>query len=379
MGWIYNAPDDTPTDGHMITIVTSVLTGVALSFICLRAYVRAGLIHALGIDDWIIFATWLLSCTFTVLSASQTRWGLGMDDLADMPAENARNYGLLEYANWPVYILSVLGFKLSLLVSYFRFVPQGMCKYGVTCVLVSCTLFHVSCLIVQFNLCRPIAKIWDPTIPGQCLDVVKLYTVSSALTIIFDFAVMFLPFPVLIKTKIPTRKKFILLGLFALGFFIPVIQIIRIQYIKDLATANPNRAPLLLWSSVEINLGIIVACGPVLSPLVRRYYEKSNKGTKESLSTARQSPTFMKVSTPSTFNDSVFDPEKSDITRVTSTGSRDSALLKMNQIMKETDIVVLKQVAPAHLSHSRDVESGARISDYECWAQSANVALDHGA
>ncbi|KAI1380768.1 hypothetical protein F4677DRAFT_404594 [Hypoxylon crocopeplum] len=371
MGWTHNAPDNTPTDGPMMVAVAGVLTGVSLCFLFLRAYVRHWLIHAVGLDDWIIVATWLVSCAFTIISAIQTTWGLGMKHVDDIPVENDHTYEILGYVGWPLYILGVLGFKMSLLFSYFRWVHKGMCKYGVTCVLVSCTLFHLSCLIVQLNLCQPVAKIWDPTVVGKCINVNSFYMTSSALTIIFDFCVMFLPFPPLIKTKIPTKKKVTLLGLFALGFFVTVIQIIRIQYLKGLTTAQPNSALLLLWSIVEVHLGIVVACIPVLSPLVKHYQMKSSKRSQESSwgshtspSGARRSRKFMKVSIPSS-EDDTFDSEKSVIRHVA--------------ITKETDILVTKQIAPAHLASHDSMQSGStRIGAYDFWAEGADMAADNG-
>ncbi len=88
---------------------------------------------------------------------------------------------------------------------------------------------------------------------------------------------MLLPFPVLLKSRIQTRKKLILLGLFGLGVFITVIQIVRIQTVKQLANYIDS-APLILWSAVENNLGIIVANVPTLAPLVKYYNERSSKG-----------------------------------------------------------------------------------------------------
>lgn len=84
----------------------------------------------------------------------------------------------------------------------------------------------------------------------------------------------------LLKTYLPTRKKVILLGIFSLGIFITVIQMIRILTIKSLANYIDS-SQLIMWSMVENNLGIIVASIPPLSPLVRSVRDKTlNKSTK---------------------------------------------------------------------------------------------------
>jgi hypothetical protein len=89
---------------------------------------------------------------------------------------------------------------------------------------------------------------------------------------------MLLPFPVLLKSHIQNRKKFALIGLLALGTFITVIQVIRIQTVKSLSNYLDS-ANLIMWSTVENNLGIIVASIPTLAPLFKYYAEKSQKSS----------------------------------------------------------------------------------------------------
>lgn len=97
---------------------------------------------------------------------------------------------------------------------------------------------------------------------------------------------MILPFPVLVKSKIQRRKKLAFLALLALGIFITIIQVIRIQTIKSLANYLDS-ASLIMWSTVENNLGIIVGSMPTLMPLFRYYAEKSQKCSSSSDSQPR--------------------------------------------------------------------------------------------
>ena len=98
---------------------------------------------------------------------------------------------------------------------------------------------------------------------------------------------MALPFPVLATSQIQKRKKAVLLGLFALGLFITIIQIIRIQTVQRLANYTDS-APLILWSCVENNLGIIIACIPTLAPLVKYFSERTRGGTSGGGGTKRE-------------------------------------------------------------------------------------------
>ena len=92
---------------------------------------------------------------------------------------------------------------------------------------------------------------------------------------------MLVPFPVLLKLKIQTRKKLVLLGLFGLGLFITVIQIIRIQGVKQIVNYTDSTT-VTFWSAVENNLGVIVASVPTLAPLVKYYSEKSQTSDQRS-------------------------------------------------------------------------------------------------
>ncbi|KAH6867412.1 hypothetical protein B0T10DRAFT_46041 [Thelonectria olida] len=279
-GWTYNTSGDPPTTGPQITSLAVVFTAVALITVCLRVYVRGFMLKAFGVDDWIIIATWIASCGFAIVTVIQTKWGLGLKSLDDMPLENYYNFMLLQFIGAPFYISSILGFKLSLLISYLRFMAAGL-WYKITIgVSVACTLFHVSFLIAQINLCTPVRKQWDASVTGgSCLDGVPMYTTMASLTIVFDVIVMVLPFPTLIKLQMAKRKKLVLLGLFAMGTFISVIQIVRIQTIKSLSNLLDSSL-LIMWSMVENNLGIIVASVPTLAPLVRYFSEQSRVGSR---------------------------------------------------------------------------------------------------
>ncbi|KAF0327441.1 hypothetical protein K4K61_011908 [Colletotrichum sp. SAR11_59] len=278
--WTYNTLPGADTDGPKIATIAIVFTALSLVIMALRLYVRMVMLKATGSDDWVIVVTWFCAAGFAVVSIMQTKWGLGLKKLTDMPEENLYEFGLLQYAGAPFYISSILGFKLSLLLSYLRFIPKGIYRWSTFATIGLCIAYHIAFLVVQINLCTPIAKQWDPTITnGFCIPGVPFYTSMAALTIVFDIVVMFLPFPVLATSKIQKRKKFVLLGLFGLGAFITVIQIIRIQTVHSLANYLDS-APLIMWSTVENNLGIIVTCVPTLAPLVKYFNEKSRSGSR---------------------------------------------------------------------------------------------------
>ncbi|ROV95308.1 hypothetical protein VSDG_06001 [Cytospora chrysosperma] len=204
----------------------------------------------------------------------ETKLGLGIAQLDDMPVENTRNFLLIEYIGSPFYVLCLFGFKFSLLMSYLRFIPFGICNLGAKCMAVAVAMAHMAFVLCFIFSCNPVAKFWDTSSShGSCIGV-PFYTAFSVLTISFDIIIMLLPLPTFIQTQIPIRKKVIIVGLFTLGIFITVVQIIRFHSIKTLVNLVDSANPIT-WSIVEGNLGIITTCIPTLAPLVRYFSELS--------------------------------------------------------------------------------------------------------
>ncbi|EMD92617.1 hypothetical protein COCC4DRAFT_58170 [Bipolaris maydis ATCC 48331] len=281
MGWAYNTPESAVNSGSHITIVAIVFTVASLLVLSLRFYVRGWMIKTIGADDYVLAFSWVACCGFAVVTILQTKWGLGLKNVSDMPNENIFNFGLLQYIGAPFYITSIMSFKISLMLTYLRFMPKGAARTATIVVIVLCILFHLAFLIIQLNLCHPIAMQWDRTITGTCLPAVPIYTTTSSLTITFDVTVMFLPFPVLLASRIQNRKKIVLLGLLALGTFITIIQVIRIQTIRSLSNYLDSSG-VIMWSSIENNLGVIVASIPTLAPLFTFFVDKTVKSSERS-------------------------------------------------------------------------------------------------
>ncbi|TDZ13837.1 Satratoxin biosynthesis SC1 cluster protein 4 [Colletotrichum spinosum] len=281
MGWTYGAPDDIPTIGPSIAAVTITITSIAFVLVCLRWYVRTAVVKAVGYDDWVIIVSWIGACGYTTCSVIQTRWGLGLTRLEDMPAENVLQFGKLQYIGGPFYVMGIWGFKMSLLFSYLRFFPRGAYRNITIAIAVACTMGHIAFVCVFLFLCTPIEKQYDPNIPadvGSCVDAIAFYLTFSSLTIVFDVVIMLLPFPLILKSQIQRRKKVVLLSLFVLGVFITVIQALRIQTIRNLVNYLDS-ARTIQWSIIETDIGIIIACVPTLAPLVKFFAERTRSGT----------------------------------------------------------------------------------------------------
>ncbi|OJJ96331.1 hypothetical protein ASPACDRAFT_16934, partial [Aspergillus aculeatus ATCC 16872] len=263
MPWVHNLAHPDP-HSHVARVIAICLTFSisALLAVLLRLHIRLHTKRDLWLDDYAAICSALLGLGYAGVAVAQTRYGLGLD-AASFPDANVVMFSKIQYAGGPLYILALLSFKVSLLTSYLR-VGGFVAAYRWVIIAVTGA---VTCNQLVFTLlltlaCQPVAKQWDSSIPGTCIDTVASYYGTS---LGFDIVIIALPLPVLWTLQLRHSQKVALIGIFALGFFITIIQIIRIFTIKNLKTYTDSQ-PIVLWSDVEISLGVIIACIPTYGP-----------------------------------------------------------------------------------------------------------------
>ncbi|KXL49959.1 hypothetical protein M433DRAFT_457922 [Acidomyces richmondensis BFW] len=287
VGWVYNlhtSPKSTDA-GKIIAIACSFST-IALMSVVLRFAQRWKIVKAFGLDDLAAAASMLLGIGYSAIAIYQTRWGLGLD-AAEFPPENAIPFSKVQYVGGPIYCLAILGFKVSLLASYLRVAGFNQTYRLVLNVAIALVTANqvIYALLLSFA-CHPIAKQWDPAIPGHCIDQVASYFGLGGSSLGFDLITILLPFPVLKQLQLNMRKKIVIAILIGLGLFVTVIQIIRIRTIALLKTYTDSK-PIIIWSIVEINLGVFIACVPSFAPLLKYFsreissYQTKNRSKRK--------------------------------------------------------------------------------------------------
>ncbi|KAK6436449.1 hypothetical protein LTR95_007367 [Oleoguttula sp. CCFEE 5521] len=265
-GWVYNlqtVPKSTNA-GHLIALASS-FSAIALLSIIIRIATKIKILKGIGTDDVAATLAMVLGLVYSALAIYQTRWGLGLH-IEDFPPANPVPFSKIQYIGGPIYCLAVLGFKVSLLASYIRVAGFNR-TYKIVLMLVMAMVIanQVIYIILLSFACRPIAKQWDPTIPGVCIDQLATYFGSS---LAFDFIIIVLPFPILRRLQLDTRKRIGLGALFALGFFITIVQGLRVRTISRLRVYTDSE-PIIEWSIIEINIGVLIACVPSFVPMMR--------------------------------------------------------------------------------------------------------------
>lgn len=253
-------------------------------------------------------------------------------------------------------------------MSYLRIIQFGFWNLASKVMAVVIILAHIAFELGFIFICNPIAKSWDTSITsGSCLGM-PFYTAFSSLTIAFDIIMsvpwktqascvmvanlvllsMLLPFHVIVKTQIQTRKKVAILGLFALGTFITVVQVIRFSTIRSLSNLLDSASPIT-WSIIEGNLGIITTCLPTLAPLMRYYAERSRlEGQSERVGTTGQhggnshhtSSSYVMVSFLNGLRGTDTAVERSTVVSGNHSGDSTELIISTTGIIKTTELTV---------------------------------------
>lgn len=109
-----------------------------------------------------------------------------------------------------------------------------------------------------------------PNHPSVIANSIQGASVPNILT---DFILLVTPLPYVWTLNAPTGQRLMLAGIFLLGCFITVVSSLRLSILMrvDLASADYTwkMKEVLLWSIVEVDVGLICACLPSLKPAIR--------------------------------------------------------------------------------------------------------------
>lgn len=188
----------------------------------------------------------------------ETRYGLGLP-VKLRPRANLVTYTRINFAGRPFYQLGISFFKIALLISYLRLLKgtdQKTYRRVVWTTIVLVFLAHLACSFSLVFACTPVDKSWNPLKDGTCLPPGPSFTVYAVVTIVSDIVVAVLPIPVLLRLNVRVEKKAGLIAIFLLGLFTTLCSILRYLEINRIQYGDGNSTMLVLWGTIEFNVGV---------------------------------------------------------------------------------------------------------------------------
>lgn len=156
--------------------------------------------------------------------------------------------------------------KTSILVFYLTLTRnQKVFRWANYATLAVVNAAGLALTMVNVFQCRPVSAAFHSTVPpsAKCTDIVTLYLSSSPVNIITDLAILFLPIPILTQMRLPYKQKVILVITFSFGFFVAVVDVIRVAFLQQAAI---SRSLALKSIHLQNNTGADFSCmRPVFS------------------------------------------------------------------------------------------------------------------
>ncbi|OQE36097.1 hypothetical protein PENCOP_c012G00487 [Penicillium coprophilum] len=288
-----------PTLGVSITFFT-----IATIFVALRFISRIFVVRKIGLHDWLMLVAWLIDFGFSFSLFFAVQKGLGLH-ASDIRPEDELAFNKANYAFTVLYNPALMAVKTSILVFFLTLTRnQKVFRFAnyLTLFVVNAAGFALT--FVNIFQCRPVSAVFLSDVPAHanCTDIVTLYLSSSPVNIITDIAILLLPMPLLTKMRLPYKQKIILVITFSFGFFVAVVDVVRIAFLQQAAISRSLEVKSIhikniggvdfswyaslsfMWSVVEVNISIICGCVPSLKPLVTRLVPKLIRDTNDDTS-----------------------------------------------------------------------------------------------
>ncbi|KAF1955583.1 MFS general substrate transporter [Byssothecium circinans] len=287
--------DENEDRGPAVFAVTVATLALCTVFVALRMVSRFAIVRKPGWDDYTMILAWFLAFGTSFSICYGTTHGLGKHQ-ANIPVHTQVAMKRAAYAFSVLYNPALMATKTSILIFYLTLSKtQKIFRRATLATLIVVNVGGLALTLLNVFQCSPINAAFKTPVPdsASCTNVVTIYLSSAPLNIITDLAIFFLPMPILTGMRLPRNQKVILVITFGFGIFVAVIDIIRIYYLQDaqrdtLRAAQENTSNdgsdsrnttdfswyaslSFMWSAVEINVGIMVACVPGLKPIVRRF------------------------------------------------------------------------------------------------------------
>lgn len=116
-----------------------------------------------------------------------------------------------------VYHISVTLSKLCILSLYLRIFYTK--PYRIACYVLGAIMIG-SCIggiIAAMLICRPMARFWDPSIPGECYDIRNFLLWVGFPNLVTDVILLVLPLPLIWNLQVSKQQKISLLITFLAG------------------------------------------------------------------------------------------------------------------------------------------------------------------
>uniref|UniRef100_L2FME2 CFEM domain-containing protein n=1 Tax=Colletotrichum fructicola (strain Nara gc5) TaxID=1213859 RepID=L2FME2_COLFN len=265
-----------------------------VSFFAVRMIARGLHLTTWGVEDTTIVLAFIFFLPFVPITFVMLNYGLGQDIFKLHPYQITMFLKLL-FVLQLFYILDLAVIKASIICLYLRVFSIRSFRTVLWCTQGFNFLLGFSYVLLSLVQCQPLNHYWngwDGRHPGKCADLNLIGLTHVGLNIGLDVWMLILPASQVYKLNLPLKKKLGVMAMFGVGVFLTIVSIIRIKSLLVFATSFNVTAETLwgiIWSYVELCVGISVACMPAVRQLAVKFFPKLIDLTRQSLTRSTRS------------------------------------------------------------------------------------------
>ncbi|KAK7182250.1 hypothetical protein DPSP01_006968 [Paraphaeosphaeria sporulosa] len=251
-------------------VCCAIFTFLAVVAVLLRQYAQSLKKQPMTADAWFLLAGLIIIVAHGgLIIYGAVDGGLGWP-IQDLKGSKVFTFRKVIWASQVLWVVSITLVRLGLLFFYKRVFPTPKFKIADN-------------ILIAFTTC------WGLTSAIGTLAAYRVYQfeqpinypvwllVNSILNFAQDVATLCLPLPVIKNLHISRTRKFLVAGIFGLGFFSIIASIVRTVYFRRLMDLTPLQHTFssttvycTIWSIIEPCNSLIAACLPALAPLLRK-------------------------------------------------------------------------------------------------------------
>ncbi|KAK1711435.1 hypothetical protein BDP67DRAFT_405879 [Colletotrichum lupini] len=250
--------------------------------VALRFLARRIQSNKLWLEDWLITVSLTAAAVHVFISIGYMIPNGTGEHIWVAPTSATRAWAIGLFVSEVAYTVTLSTVKWSTLALYWRiFNARKSIRYYIWALAGIVLAWFIAVILVTIFQCLPVHAFWarydtvNPLSSDQytCgVDVKMFFKGNSIPNIITDALVVLLPIPYVWKLQLHKAQKFALAGIFALGTFVTVVSMARLNVILSVDLTSPditwNFIDTIIWTNVEANTAIICACLPCLKPIL---------------------------------------------------------------------------------------------------------------
>ncbi|KZL68699.1 hypothetical protein CT0861_03844 [Colletotrichum tofieldiae] len=253
------------------------LIGIAATMIGARIYLRLG-IQGLPLiaSDILICLAWLTAVAtasfdivFHTLGVLRPHITYTLEGFQGTPEQVELVWKIQWAGQFPFFTAFYLC-KAALLALYARFFPAFMqtrrkILWGA---MAYCGCAYIATVIATFIICTPIEGNWSPDPAVACSPIVfaQVFQIAWALNFTVDIIIFCLPFLVLYRLQLKQNVKISVYCVFLIGAINLAVTLARFLGIQVSQTNFRSFSIIELWSALDLQIGLVIACIPPLRP-----------------------------------------------------------------------------------------------------------------